>query len=223
MTEFDQLVEIINVLRSPKGCPWDRAQELDDYTRYLIEEAYELIEGIHGRNSRVIKEEVGDIFLILVSIAHILDKKSKLGLPQILETVNKKLVSRHPHVFAGKKLKTKEEVLKHWIETKAKKKKRKTVKERLPSAAPALLLASIFFKETASLNKKTSRNKEKKIGAVVSKVMDKLQSRSLNKKDKEKLFSDIIFYVSKLAFLEGLDLENLLRKKVIKEAKRTAY
>jgi len=179
-----------------------------------------------------VKEEVGDLFLILIVITEMLNEKNKFDLKSVLTAINKKLVYRHPHVFsssrkgsqplAEKRLKTKEEVLGYWIKHKAKIKKRKTIKDRLPPLAPALLLVELFLKEYENLNTGKKSVKGKEAAHLLSSVKHKINSffRESNKKD---VLSEIIFEVGRLAHLYKTDLEHLLRAKVMKEAERISY
>ena len=77
MKEFDELIRVVKILRSPKGCPWDRAQTIDNMRGYLLEETYELIDGIDKKKTPVIREELGDVLLILVVITQMFNEKSK--------------------------------------------------------------------------------------------------------------------------------------------------
>jgi tetrapyrrole methylase family protein/MazG family protein len=218
MKEFDALVKTIRKLRAPGGCPWDRAQTIENYKKFILEETYELIDEISRNKSESVREELGDIFLILIVIADMFQEKRKFTLADCLKHVNEKLILRHPHVFSTTKLKTDKEVLAFWIKHKAKHKKRKTIKERLPLVAPALLLGDLFFKEYAHLDNKKEYNKNE----IVKKIKENL--RSLDKrKDRKAVFSEILFEISRLSSLYNLDPENILRKKVIEEAARASY
>jgi tetrapyrrole methylase family protein / MazG family protein len=175
MKQFDRLIKIIKTLRSPKGCPWDRAQKISDYERYLLEEAYELIEALRSGKSEEVREEVGDLYLILSMITEMFAEKKKFNHQQALEGISNKLIYRHPHVFAGKKIIGKDAVLAYWIKNKAKKKNRKTVKDRLPQTAPALLLAEVFLKEKKHIQ---DIKKEKPISrdVLIGKIFNELKS-----------------------------------------------
>lgn len=219
MKEFDKLIDVVKILRSPKGCPWDRAQNIDNMKKYLLEEAYELIEAIDDKKTKIIKEELGDLFLILVIITQMLKEKGELKAEDVLESVNNKLISRHPHVFSSKKIKTKEEVLKFWVKEKAKHKKRKTIKERLPKSGPALLLAGIFFKEWSNIGNKCKDNELPQELISVGKRL-----KSLGKdKDQEDYLADVLFHVCQMAYVEGLDLEHIFRKNIFKRAENVLY
>lgn len=218
MKEFDKLVEIIRLLRSPKGCPWDRAQKIENYKKFLLEEAYELIDEISKDKPQAAKEELGDLFIILVVLAEMFSEKREFTLAEVLSGANEKLISRHPHVFASKKLKTSKEVLSYWIKHKAKHKKRRTIKERLPLTAPSLLMADIFFKEYTSIN---NSKKQKKI-LILEKI--KKGTAALNKcRNKKNAFSEVLFNIANFASANHIDLENALREKVIDEAQKAAY
>ena len=157
MKEFKKLVKIVSILRSKKGCPWDRRQKLKDLESYLLEETYELLEALTKNDKEMIEEELGDMFLILVFIARILKERKELTLYQVLKKVNKKLISRHPHVFKNKTLSSPQEVLREW--TKIKKREGKDEIKSIPKNLPSLMRAHKlvrraqrrgFFKETTS-------------------------------------------------------------------------
>jgi tetrapyrrole methylase family protein/MazG family protein len=223
MEEFDQLVKVVKILRSPDGCPWDRAQTVTDMKKYLLEETYELIDALSDKDYKAAEEELGDVILIIIVIAEMLDKEGKANLKKILQLVKDKMVLRHPHVFSENKLGTKEEVLKAWVDKKANDKNRKSVKDRLPKMAPALLLSYLFLKEYKVLEKKVNDLEDfEDIALTISDKLDKLKKE---KKEAEKglLISEILFYGTKLSFLSGLDPEELLRQKIFREAEKVSY
>ncbi len=222
MKEFDRLIKIIEKLHSPKGCPWDKAQTAEDYKRYLLEEAYELVDGMQHKNTKVIREEFGDLFLILATITFHFNKKKKFTLKSVLKTINEKLISRHPHVFSSKKLATKEEVLSQWIKNKAKRKKRKTIKERLPLSSPSLLMAELFLKECGYLGKEVVHSQEQRIVRRIGGLAKDMKSAK-KLPDKEKLVSDIILELCRLSYINKIELETLLRHRVLEEAEKVSY
>ncbi|MFH1772074.1 MAG: MazG nucleotide pyrophosphohydrolase domain-containing protein [Candidatus Omnitrophota bacterium] len=222
MKEFDELIKTVRRLRSPQGCPWDRAQALDDYKKFLLEEAYELIDGIENNNPEIIKEELGDLILILITIAEFFRIKGKFKIGQAVSAVNNKLISRHPHVFSTKKLKTKDEVLAYWIKSKALDKKRKSIKDRLPKFSPSLLMAEVFFKERSSLKKSTSHSEKEKAGCLKQSIIKKIKALDKLKPEK-KIIGDIIFALSEICYLYGVEPETALRKKILREADKIKY
>ena len=147
MKEFRRLVKIVEKLRSRQGCPWDRKQKVANYKNYLLEEVYELIESINKKDAEGIKEELGDVLLLVVMLAQMYKEKGKFSVGEVVKSIADKLVARHPHVFAGRKIKSPSAVLRHWVKIKAKEKKRKTISERIPKSAPALVKSYVLFKE----------------------------------------------------------------------------
>jgi len=221
MKEFDRLVEILKLLRSPKGCPWDRAQKIKDYERYLLEETYELVDAIRSGRPDQIREELGDLYLILTMICQLFAERKKFNASGALRAINAKLVARHPHVFSRKRLGTKEEVLKYWVKAKAKKKNRKTVKDRLPKAAPALFIAEVLMREISYMQGKKF-NPEKISREALSAVRKNLASfpRAV---DKGKSLSDVLLALCQLSAACKIDLETTLHQRVMRLASKTPY
>ncbi|MDD4294442.1 MAG: MazG nucleotide pyrophosphohydrolase domain-containing protein [Candidatus Omnitrophica bacterium] len=218
MKEFDGLYKIIVKLRSPKGCPWDRAQKINDYKKYLLEETYELIDAIDKSDNEEVCEEIGDILIVLMSMCYLYQEKKKFSIKDVLKAVNNKLVTRHPHVFAGKKVKDKTDVLKNWIKDKAKVKKRVFIKDRLPNAVPSLLLASIFLKEKkhalGSFKDKTFENE------IINEIISAVPGFSGSKKN---TFKKVLMSLSELAYIHKIDLEELLRQEILYKSKKIKY
>lgn len=214
MREFDQLLKTIKILRSRRGCPWDRAQKIKDFKKYLLEECYELIDALESKDLEKIKEEIGDLFIILVSLDCLLNKNKKFTLKKILKAVNEKLILRHPHVFSSLSLKDKDQVLRHWIKEKARVKRRRNISERLPSTAPSLLLSEIFFKE---LN---SSLPSKEVERIKQSIIENLKTvKRLDKKTVE----NVLFNLCWLAYFSKINLEFALREKIFKEARKVRY
>lgn len=216
MDEFNKLVDIVEILRSEKGCAWDRAQKITNLKTHLLEEVYELIDAIEGKNTGKIKEELGDLFLLLVFITRIFSEKSKFRIKDVLKIINNKLVSRHPHVFSSKKLKNKKDILKHWIKSKAKVKKRKTVYERLPKSSPSLFLAYMLFREKIYLGEKITI-KDLKKG-----IKESLGKLDLSDRYRETVL-EIILKLSEFSARSKLNLELSLRRKIFREARKIEY
>jgi tetrapyrrole methylase family protein / MazG family protein len=220
MKEFNELNKTIETLRSPRGCPWDREQTVETMKQYLLEEAYELADAVAAGNIKEIKEELGDLFLILIVISQMHQEKKLFSLAEVLDSANHKLISRHPHVFSTEKLKTKKDVLDHWIKSKAKKKKRKTIKCRLPLSAPALTLAAIFNKELEHVQpRRSGRGGDQDIIEAVIATAGELKKPGARKT----ALASMAFDLCRLAFVEAIDLESLLREKVLKSAELVPY
>ncbi|MCL2477915.1 MAG: nucleoside triphosphate pyrophosphohydrolase [Treponema sp.] len=111
---FLSLLDIVAKLRSPEGCPWDREQTSQSLRGDLVEETYECIEAISENDPGHIKEELGDLFFLVIMIAHIFQENGSFSVSDVMECTSEKLIRRHPHVFAGTKVKDTAEVLANW-------------------------------------------------------------------------------------------------------------
>jgi tetrapyrrole methylase family protein/MazG family protein len=150
VTDFDfktvytvaDLLRIMELLRSPDGCPWDREQTHESIKKSLIEETYEVIEAINKNDSELLCEELGDVLLQVVFHSQMAKENGAFGFDEVVDGVCKKLVERHPHVFGEVRADTSDEVLKNWEEIKNKSKNRKTTAESMasvPRELPALM------------------------------------------------------------------------------------
>ena len=115
---FARLYEIIVVLRSPDGCPWDREQTGSSLRRHLIEETYETIDAIDSGDPDHVSEELGDLMLLIVMIARIYEESSHFSVVSVVERIAEKLVRRHPHVFSDATVESSQDVIAQWQEIK---------------------------------------------------------------------------------------------------------
>lgn len=142
---LDELVAVMDRLRSPGGCPWDARQTHRSLAEYLLEEAYETVEAIESGDRDDLREELGDLLLQVVFHARIAqeDPDEPWDIDDVARGIVAKLVRRHPHVFAADDgVTTAEQVESRWHELKAQEKGRASVTEGIPEALPALLRAS---------------------------------------------------------------------------------
>jgi XTP/dITP diphosphohydrolase len=142
---LDRAVEVMDRLRSPGGCPWDAAQTHESLTRYLLEEAYEVIEAIETGDNALLREELGDLLLQVLFHARMtqeLPADEAFGIDEIATDLVEKLVRRHPHVFAGADAGTAEELNETWERQKVAEKGRTSAVEGVPLNQPALALAA---------------------------------------------------------------------------------
>ena len=119
---FEEVNHTLKVLRSPKGCKWDRAQTHGSLIKNLREESEEVIKAIQNKDDENLCEELGDLLLQVLFHAAIAQEQKRFTLAQVLNGLNKKLIRRHPHVFGNKKVSTPEEALAMWKAIKAKEK-----------------------------------------------------------------------------------------------------
>lgn len=141
---LEGLVSLMDLLRSPGGCPWDAEQTHESLGEYLLEETYELLDVLGSKDKEELKEELGDLLLQVVFHARIAseDKVAGFDLEQVANDLIIKLVSRHPHVFDKQQDLKPEAVKNNWEKLKAKEKNRTHAFEGVPKQLPALLFAS---------------------------------------------------------------------------------
>jgi XTP/dITP diphosphohydrolase len=141
---LERAVEVMDRLRSPGGCPWDAAQTHESLTRYLLEEAYEVIEAIETNDLALLREELGDLLLQVLfhaRMAQELPPEEAFGIDDVATDLVDKLVRRHPHVFAGANAGTADELNETWERQKVDEKGRTSAVDGVPLNQPALALA----------------------------------------------------------------------------------
>ena len=116
--DVKDLVEIVRILRSPEGCPWDKVQTHQTIRQDFIEEVYEAVEAIDEENAEHLKEELGDVLLQVVFHSVLEEEKGSFGLDDTADDVCKKMILRHPHVFGNVQADTPEQVLENWDKIK---------------------------------------------------------------------------------------------------------
>ena len=142
--KFDDLVEILKILRAPGGCPWDAKQTHASIRKDFIEETYEVIEAINKNDSELLCEELGDVLLQVVFHAEIADSEGEFNINAVCDGICKKLIERHPHVFGNVKVDSVEGVLDNWDKIKRKSKAQPTqgsAMQKVPRELPALMRA----------------------------------------------------------------------------------
>jgi len=138
---FKQLVDILDVLRSENGCPWDRMQNEKSILDYFLEEVYEAVDALERNDSESFREELGDVLLEVVFFAQIFKEKGIFSIADVVHGINQKMIKRHPHVFGKEKIEDSQSVQEEWSRRKKTEKERSSYFEGLPENAPALLMA----------------------------------------------------------------------------------
>ncbi len=142
MEEFDELVEIADILHGPDGCPWDRKQTFQSLRPHVLEEVHELLEAVDDDDTEGMVEELGDVLFQIIFYGKLGEKTKRFSLEDIITTVSEKLVRRHPHVFGDVEVKDADEVVHHWEKAKAEEKKERTHPlEGIPKTLGALARA----------------------------------------------------------------------------------
>lgn len=117
------LMDTINALRGEQGCPWDKKQTCISLKKYLQAECEELLAAINNEDHVNICEELGDVLYLLIMITQINNEQGFFAFNDVLESINAKLIRRHPHVFAGQTYENEEQLTAQWLAIKAKEKK----------------------------------------------------------------------------------------------------
>jgi XTP/dITP diphosphohydrolase len=140
---LQRLIEVMDRLRSPGGCPWDAEQTHESLARHAIEETYELVEAIECGTRADLREELGDVLLQVVFHARIAQEHptDAFDLDEVAGLVADKLVERHPHVFGDTTVSGVDEVHEYWERIKAESKARGSILDGIPTALPALARA----------------------------------------------------------------------------------
>ena len=150
----NDLIDIVEILRSPDGCPWDREQDHKSIRRDFLEETYEVIEAINKDDRDLLLEELGDVLLQVVFHTQIEREKNSFDLNDVADGICKKMIERHPHVFGDVNAETSEQVLENWDVIKKRTKQQKSQTESMlsiPREFPALMRADKVQKKAAKV------------------------------------------------------------------------
>ena len=148
-----RLLEIMRILRSPGGCPWDREQNLQSLKKHLIEESYEVLDAIDSGDRAHLAEELGDLLLQVVFQAQICDEEGSFDFQDVVRTLSEKLLRRHTHVFGDVKVAGSKDALKNWeaVKQSEKNKRGKSAVDGISRHLPALHRAQQIQKKVAHI------------------------------------------------------------------------
>jgi len=219
------LLDIIKRLRSKKGCPWDRKQTHLSLCNGLIEETYEFIDAVYNNNKNNMKEELGDILLHIVFQSQIAKERREFSFNDVVDSICRKLIRRHEHVFGNKKVKNILEVKKQWEKVKEEEKKdRKSVMDGIPSLLPGLIYTEHILKQAYKAGFKwESKN------SIIKKVVEEWKEflyqikYKKNKKRLEEEGGDLLFVFVNLLIELGINPERCILnagKKFIKRFRK---
>ena len=211
---FASLLEVVEALRGPDGCPWDKEQTHRSLTPYAIEEAHELAEAIEAGDVNEMISELGDLLLQVILHAEIGRQEGKFEISDVIHAIGEKMVHRHPHVFADVKVANSAEVLSNWSELKA---KEKSAKKKTTDRFDVALSVSAHTRGQ-KIGEKTKRLRFdwQNAGEVLEKVDEELAEVKTEMKggDRARLeheIGDLLFSVAQLARHLDLEAEQCLR------------
>lgn len=219
LTQFESLLQIVEDLRGPHGCPWDKEQNHHTLAPYAIEEAHELAEAIEAGDEPEMITELGDLLLQVVIHSEIGRQENRFTINEVIESISSKMVRRHPHVFSDTKVTDSNEVLNNWSKIKAKEKAAKANKEEAMRFDISLNLPSLFRSHKIGDKTKRERFDWPNANEVLHKVDEELaelkevmnQPGDLDRDRLEHELGDLLFSVAQLARHLNLEAEQCLR------------
>lgn len=227
MKTIDQLVAIMGQLRDPEsGCPWDRQQNFKTIAPYTIEEAYEVADAIQGGNFMELKEELGDLLFQVIYHSRMAEEQGLFNLEDVADILRKKLIARHPHIFANEVASSAKQQSMQWQQKKTRERIEtgKGVLSGISAAMPALLSARKLQEQAASVGFDWSD-----VNSVVDKLqeeLDELKREVNNRAGSEAIeneLGDVLFSCVNIARHTGVDAESALRGTNQKFARRFSY
>ena len=223
-SNFKDLVALMETLRSKDGCAWDNEQTHESLKSCLIEEVYEIVDAVDSKDSEQLREELADLFFLIIFYCQIADDSNNFDINNVLESCLEKMTRRHPHVFGNKTAEDASEALNQWNEIKKKEIEAKqngknsdnSIVDNVPNHMPALQKAQKIQKKVARVGFDWEI-----IEDVIAKVHEELEEvkEAINNKDKEPIaeeIGDLLFAVVNLSRFLKLDSEDLLRKSITK-------
>lgn len=207
-SQLQRLVEVMNTLRSPGGCPWDAEQTHESLLKYLLEESYEFVDATQSGNRVDMREELGDVLLQVYFHARMAEEHptDPFSIEDVARGIADKLIRRHPHVFTGGEVRDSQEVLENWEEIKKKEKGRTSPLDGVAMSQPALPLVEKLLYRAEKYNV-----------AVTTP-----ESISIEGSADEGSVGQALLAVIAWAHANGIDAEAALRKEAMRIAEQIA-
>ena len=215
---FDRLVAIMDRLRDPGGCPWDREQTLDTLAGYMLEEAYEVIEAVGRRAHATLREELGDLLLQIVFMARIGREQGWFDVDSVCDGISEKMVRRHPHVFGEVEVADSGEVIRNWEDIKRAERGERpeaSALDGVPAALPALLKAFRMTEKAAALGFDWRRPADvvEKLREEVEELAAELDNGDAASEERARdELGDVLFVMANLARHLGIEPETALQR-----------
>jgi len=222
MEAFGRILDIMDELR--EKCPWDREQTMESLRNLTIEETYELADAIIEKDMDEIRTELGDLLLHIVFYARIGEEKSVFDITDVINTVNEKLIFRHPHVFGEREVSGSKEVISNWEELKMKENNgTKRVLSGVPKSLPALIKAHRVQDKARAVGFDWANPDDiwEKVTEEIGEVRRELKSGNRQKSESE--FGDLLFSIVNAARLFDVEPETALERSNLKFMRRFNY
>ncbi len=217
LNEFSSLVQLIKDLRGPDGCEWDRKQTHLSLAPYAIEETYEMIEALESADDKEFCEELGDVLFQVVIHAQLANERKAFDMNDVIQSINEKLVRRHPHVFADTKVGGTDDIIKNWELIKAEEKKSKKKKSavfNIPKGLPALQAAEKIGGKTNAYKFDWSKISDvvTQLKSEIAELEDVLQNDPKNSQHLIHEMGDVLFSAAQVARHLSIEPESALRQ-----------
>ena len=222
-----ELTQLIKKLRAPDGCPWDRQQKKEDIGKYILEEAYEVVDSLSKENPQSLKEELGDLLFQILFLTEISAESDFFSLSDVMDGINEKMIRRHPHVFGDTKVNSVQQVKDNWQTIKKKERGDKNDEDKLFSSVPRSLPALKRAQKITSIASTCGFDWTATEG-ILEKLKEELHEfenaviNSNNNKIEEEL-GDIFFTIVNLSRFLSIDAETALSKTTEKFLRRFSY
>lgn len=223
---LESFMQVIARLRAPDGCPWDRKQTHASLRTYLLEETYEALDALDHGDMAGLREELGDLLLQIALHSQIAVETGEFNISQVIQYINRKIISRHPHVFADVKVRNDKDVVQNWEKLKEieRAENGKDHQQGLLDGIPAILPA---LSQAQSIQDRATRVgfDWPEIKPVIEKVIEEMGEVAAASDGAERAgeLGDLLFAVVNLVRWYGVDAESALRKTNLKFRKRFAY
>lgn len=217
MRNLEELINTVRILRSEKGCKWDREQTHATLKTNMLEEAYEAVDAIDNNDINNLKEELGDVLLQVILHAQIADDEKQFNIEDVAKTLNDKLIRRHPHVFNGLNVNSTQEILDNWEQIKKEEKSHRTsqnisILDGISKAQSALMSAQKISKKAVKFGFEWPD--EKTLYECVFSEFKEFEEacKKGDKEHAEEEMGDILFAVVNLSRWNKIDAEQALLK-----------
>ena len=213
MGYLEKLVDLIGVLRSENGCPWDREQTHATLRPNMLEEAYEAVDAINDGDMKHLKEELGDVLLQVILHSQIAKEEGAFDIEDVAKGLHDKIIHRHPHVFGDVKVNSPEEALLSWDKIKKEEKShRKSAMDGVSKSQSALMSAQKISKKAVKCGFEWP-DEESLYDCIKSEFKEYKEASATNDKaHMEEEMGDILFAVVNLARWNKIDAEQALIK-----------
>lgn len=220
---FDDFKKIIEILRSPEGCPWDREQTHNTIRNEFIEETYEAVDAIDRGDKTDLCEELGDVLLQIMLHSQIADENGDFNVEDVIDGVAKKMILRHPHVFGDVSVENSAQVLENWDKIKKTEKHQTSYTDTLksvPMSYPALMRAQKIQKRAGKVgfDFESIEAPLQKLNEEHAELLEAIATG-----DKEKIteeYGDLLFTMVNISRFLKIDSEEALQKASDKFIKR---